>query len=297
MSVPIGLHEDHAEFGGGFEDQLAVAGGGGGIVEGDELIGDGAGARGEAGDAGVQTVGRAGAAFAAGLVEDFADGFEEFGGIFGDEADGFAVDEEAVFADDGFDGEVLAGREADELGDFEVDWTEAVEERDEAVGVAAADGEVGAAEGFPGSGMREVEFFVVNLAEELGVSGGAASGDSGESAALAEEAGEVGGFAGRCGDLRFVHLGLQNPGPDKLVRHGKIRFIETESVRRRDGPKNRTNLSGLVLSGPDRSSPPCFQSTTRRFGTGVPAEAEVLVRGLERVGYGYERFFYVGVTE
>ena len=168
MLVPIGLHEDHAQFGGGFEDEFAVARGAGGMVEGDELVGDGAAARGEVGDAGAEGLGRAGAALAAGLVEDLADGFEEFGGIFGDEADGFAVDEEAVFADDGFDGEVLAGREADELGDFEVDGAEAVEERDETVGVAAADGEVGSAEGFPGWGVREVEFFVVNAGGGVG---------------------------------------------------------------------------------------------------------------------------------
>jgi hypothetical protein len=108
--VDSGLHEDHTQLGGGFEDELAVPRGRGGIVEGDELVGDGAAARGEAGDAGADGLGRADAATGpAGLVEDLADGFEEFGSIFGDEADGFAVDEEAVFADDGLDGEILAG--------------------------------------------------------------------------------------------------------------------------------------------------------------------------------------------
>src|SRR5260370_876970 len=173
--VHSGLHEDHTQLGGGLEDQLAVARGAGGIIEGDELVGDSAAAHGEIGDTSVHGLGRAGSALAAGLVEDLADCFEEFGSIFGDQADGFAVDEEAVLADSGFDGEILAGREADELGDFAIDGTEAVEEADEAVGVAAADGEVGAAESFPGCGVGEVELFVVNLTEELSVGGGTAS--------------------------------------------------------------------------------------------------------------------------
>ena len=288
MLVDSGLHEDHAEFGGGFEDQLAVACGGGGIVEGDELVGDGAGSRGEFGDAGVQGLGRSRAALTAGLVEDLADGFEEFGGIVGNEADGFAVDEEAVFADDGFDGEILAGREADELGDLEVDGAEAVEERDEAVGVAAADGEVGSAEGFPGWGVREVEFFVVNLAKELGVGGGAASGDGGEGAALSEEACEVGG-------LRFVHRDSRIR-PDKLVRRGKIRFIDTESVRRRGGPKNRPRLSGLRLCGRTGRRPPDSRVRPEWSEFGGPAEEREAVSVLDGGGYGRERIFYVCVT-
>ena len=52
--------------------------------------------------------------------------------------------------------------------------------------MAAADGEVGAAKLFPGCGVREVELFVVDAAEELGVGGGTTSGDGGEGAALAE---------------------------------------------------------------------------------------------------------------
>ena len=190
-----GLHEDEAQFGGGFEDEFAVALGAGGIVEGDELVGDGAAAAGEIGDAGAEGLGReSGAPGAAGFAEELADGFEDLGGVLGDEADGFAVDEDAVFAEDGFDGEILPGRDADELGDFEIGGAEAVEESDEAVGVAAGDGEVGAAERPPGWGEGPVELFVANAAEELGVGGGTASADSGKGAALAEEAAEVYGL-------------------------------------------------------------------------------------------------------
>ena len=124
-----GLHEDHAEFGGGFENEFAVALGVEGIVEGDELVGDGAAAAGEIGDASAEGFGRESAVLgAAGFVEKLADGFEQLGRVVGDEADGFAIDEEGVLADGGFDGEVLLRREADELGEFEVDGAEAVEE-------------------------------------------------------------------------------------------------------------------------------------------------------------------------
>src|ERR1039458_7455861 len=58
-------------------------------------------------------------------------------------------------------------------------------------------------EGAGGGG--EVEFFVAHAAEELGVGGGAASGDGAKGAALAEEAAEVEGRAGIGGGLRFVH--------------------------------------------------------------------------------------------
>ena len=34
------LHEDQADLGGSFEDQFTVAGGAGGIVQGDELVGE-----------------------------------------------------------------------------------------------------------------------------------------------------------------------------------------------------------------------------------------------------------------
>ena len=145
--VEAGLHEDHADFGGGFEDEFAVARGVSGIVEGDELVGEVPSAVAEIGDAGAEGLGRdGGAPGAAGFTEELADGFEDFGSVLGDEADGFAIDEDAVFAEDGFDGEILPGRDADELGDFEIRGAEAVEEGDEAVGVAAGNGEVGAAE-------------------------------------------------------------------------------------------------------------------------------------------------------
>src|SRR5450759_1455728 len=171
LSVP-GLHEDHAEFGGGYADELAGTSGVAGLVEGNGLGGDGAAAAGEIGDASAEGFGRESAVLgAAGFVEKLADGFEQLGRVVGDEADGFAIDEEGVLADGGFDGEVLLRREADELGEFEVDGAEAVEERDEAVGVAAADGEVGTAKLFPGSGAREVALFVVDAAGELRVGG------------------------------------------------------------------------------------------------------------------------------
>jgi hypothetical protein len=202
--VETGLHEDEAQFGGGFEDELAVALGAGGVVEGDELVGDVTAAAGEVGDAGVEGQGRAGGVSgAAAFAEELADGIEDLGSVLGDEADDFAVDVDAVFAEDGFNGEILAGRDADELGDFEISGAEAVEESDEAVGVAASDGEVGAAERAPGWGDGPVELFVANAAEELGVGGGTASAESAKGAALTEEAAEVYGRID--GDLRFVH--------------------------------------------------------------------------------------------
>ena len=202
--VETGLHEDEAQFGGGFEDELAVALGAGGVVEGEELVGDVTAAAGEVGDAGVEGLGRAGAVSgAARFAEELADGIEDLGSVLGDEADDFAVDVDAVFAEDGFNGEILAGRDADELGDFEIGGAEAVEESDEAVGVAAGDGEVGAAERPPGWGEGPIELFVANAAEELGVGGGTASTESAKGAALAEEATEVYGRIDV--NLRFVH--------------------------------------------------------------------------------------------
>src|ERR1039457_4978397 len=94
-------------------------------------------------------------------------------------------DEDAVFVEDGLDGEILPGREADELGDFEIGGAEAVEESDEAVGVAAGDGEVGAAEPPPGWGDGPIELFVANRSEEVGVGGGTASAQGAKGAALA----------------------------------------------------------------------------------------------------------------
>jgi hypothetical protein len=217
------LHEEEAEFGGGFEDEFAVAVGVGGIVEGDELVGEGASLVGEIGEASAQGFGRGSAApGAAGFVEDLGDGLENLWGVLRDEADGFALDEKAVFADGGFDGEVLAGREADELGEFEVDGAEAVEERDEVVGMAAADGEVGAAEGSPGWGDGAVELLLANAAEELGVGGGTASGDSAKGAALAEETAEVEGLEGIGEDLWFVH---RDSGAPKRANFSPLRLI------------------------------------------------------------------------
>src|SRR5439155_5120861 len=117
---------------GGFEDELAVAWGTGGIVEGDQLVGDDAAAAGEFGDADVQGFGSASAALApAGFVKDLADGFQNFGGVLGDKADGFAVHHNAVFAHGGFDSEVFPRGESDELVEFEVDGAEAIEEGDD----------------------------------------------------------------------------------------------------------------------------------------------------------------------
>src|ERR1035437_2936751 len=198
------LHEDEGQFGGGFENEFAVALGAGGIVKSDELVGDDAAAAGEIGGAGTHGLGSGFAGLgAAGFAGELTDGFEGLRGGLGDEADGFAVDEDAVFEEDGLDGEILPGREADELGDFEIGGAEAVEESDEAIGVAAGDGEVGVAEPPPGWGDGPVELFVDNAAEELGVGGGTAAADSGVGAALAEEAAEV--YAWIDGNSRFVH--------------------------------------------------------------------------------------------
>jgi len=210
------LHEDEAQFGGGLDDDLAVALGAGGIVEGDELVGDVTAAAGEIGDAGVEGLGRAGGApGAAGFAEELADGLEDLGSVFGENADDLSVGEDAVFTEDGFDGEILPGRDADELGDFEIGGAEAVEESDEAVGVAAGDGEVGAAESPPGWGEGQEEFFVANAAEELGVGGGTASAESAKGAALAEEAAEVHGIDG---DLWCVH-GDSSARSETFVSH------------------------------------------------------------------------------
>jgi hypothetical protein len=79
-----GLHEDHADFGGGLEDEFAVARGVGGIVEGDELVGDGACAVAEIGDAGAEGLRReSGAPGASRLAEDLTEGFEDPGGFSG----------------------------------------------------------------------------------------------------------------------------------------------------------------------------------------------------------------------
>jgi len=123
------LEEDEAEFGGAFEDEFAVMRGAGRLVEGEELIGDGAAAMEEMGEASGDTLGREIAKLGLfRLAEEDADGGDDPGSIFGDEADGFAIDEEIIFAHGGFDGEVLLGSDADELGELEVRGAEAVEE-------------------------------------------------------------------------------------------------------------------------------------------------------------------------
>ena len=121
------------------------------------------------------------------------------------------------------DDEVLAGRDTDEEGEFEVDGAEAVEEPDETIGVAPADGEVAAAKGLPTWGDGQVELFVVDATEQLGVGGGATSGDGSEGAALSEEAAKIEGHVGVGGDLRFVHTdsgsqtGHECPADDSII--------------------------------------------------------------------------------
>jgi hypothetical protein len=181
------------------------------------------------------------------LKEELADGFAEFGGILGDDADGRAIDDEAILADSGLDDGVLLDGEAEELGEFEVGGAEAVEESDEAVGVAAGDGEVGAAEGLPGWGAREVEFLVVNAAEELGVGGGTTSGDGGEGAALAEETAEVDGLAGIGGELRFVHRCSRARERDKFVPRARINLL---IIKELSGRRRKKRDKFVPLAGP-----------------------------------------------
>jgi hypothetical protein len=137
--VESGLHEDHAELGGNFEDEFAVALGAAVIVEGDELVGDGASAAGETFDAGAEGQGMRSVVLFARFADELVDGLEDPGCVLGDEADGFAIDQEGIFADGGFDGKILLRRDTGELGELEVDRAEAVEEADEAVGMAAAE--------------------------------------------------------------------------------------------------------------------------------------------------------------
>ena len=231
-SVPR-LHEDEAQFGGGFPDELAVGFGAGGIVEGEELVGDNPAAAGEVSDAVGQGPGKAGgAAGAAGFAEELTDGIEDLGSVLGKEADDFAVDVDGVFAEDGFDGEILPGRDANELGDFEVSGAEAVEESDEAVGMAAGDGEVGAAELAPGWSECPVELFLADAAEELGVGGGTASAESAKGAALAEEAAEVYGRIDV--DRWFVHIDSNSQSETSVShreRHGSLIIKELSGMK------------------------------------------------------------------
>jgi hypothetical protein len=256
--LETGLHEDHAQFGGGFADELAIAFRVGGIVEGDQLVGDVAAAAGESKDADAQGLGNRNeiaSPGAAGFVKDLADGFEDLGGVLGDEADGFAIDDDAVFADGGLDGEILPGRDTDELGEFEVDGAEAVEEGDEAVGVASADGEVGAAETLPGFGEGAVELLVVDAAEELGVGGGTTSGDGGEGAALAEDAAEVEGLAGN-GELRCVHGNSRAPKATTVAGWKRSVLLIINMLSRTEPEKTGQVCLVCPCSPVKRSGPP-----------------------------------------
>jgi hypothetical protein len=110
-----------------------------------------------------------------------------------------------LVVDGGLDDEILPDGESDELGKLKVDGAEALEEANEVVGVAPADGEVGAAEGSPGGSECEVELFVVDAAKEHGVGGGTASADGDKGAALAEDMTEVERGAGIGLDFKFLH--------------------------------------------------------------------------------------------
>jgi hypothetical protein len=204
------LHEDEAEFGSDLKDEFAVALGVGRVVEGDELVSDGATLDGEIDDAGAQGYGRAsGTPGGFGIVQEVAYGFADLGSVFGDDADFRTIDDDVLIAYGRFDDEVLLDGKAAEFREFEEDGAEAVEQADEVVGVAAANGDVGSTEFPPGKGDGEVEFFVADAAEKLGVGGGTASAESDEGAALAEEAAEVEGREVELG-FRFVHGA---PGP------------------------------------------------------------------------------------
>src|SRR5260370_34879211 len=128
------------------------------MVEVDELVGEGASPDGEIGDAGADGFGSGcgcGATVAGlGLVEKMTDGFEDFGRVLGDDADGGAIDDEVLFADGGFDGEGLVGGHAGGLGEFEVDWAEGFGESDWGVCGTGAAGGGGTPERPPGWGER-----------------------------------------------------------------------------------------------------------------------------------------------
>ena len=88
-----GCDEDDAEFGGGFEDELAIDRESG-RNRGDQLVGDDAAAASELGDTGVE-VGRARRVRPQDL-KDLTDGDQDLGRVLGNEADGFAVHHDAV---------------------------------------------------------------------------------------------------------------------------------------------------------------------------------------------------------
>jgi hypothetical protein len=205
----VRLHEDEAELGGDFKDELATFAVAAGFIEGDELVGGSTGAAGDGGDAGVHGDGGGGTARRWG--EEPIDRIAEFGSVFGDEADDFAIDHETVLADGGFDVEVLAWGNTDELGEFEVYGAEAVEEGDEVVGVAAAETEVLIAELAPRVGEGLVELVFADAANELDLGGGTASADGGEGTAFAEQDAEFEDGEGIVAGLRIVHRGSKKP--------------------------------------------------------------------------------------
>ena len=99
------------------------------------------------------------------------------------------------------------------MGELEVGGAEAIEESDQAIGVAAALSEIVGAEGPPGARNGTVEFLVANAAEDLGVSGGTASSDGGDGAALAEDETDVEGLLHIGQKFHWGHSwpGLVNP--------------------------------------------------------------------------------------
>src|ERR1017187_3767359 len=119
--------------------------------------------------------------------------------------------------------------------------------------MAAAEGEVDGAKGTPGWGEGAVEFFVADAAEELGVGGGAASGDSAEGAALAEKAAEVEDGAGVGGDFWFVHRDSNaseraTSGPPGLVHCLIIKELGGQKAKKRarTGPFATPATSGVA---------------------------------------------------
>ena len=199
-----GLEEDKAELSGDFEDGFAFGSGVNRVVELDELVDDDAAASGEIGEAGARRFGRG--ARTGGASEDLIDGLDELGRVLGNEAEGFAINQEAAFLHGWLNGGVLAGGYAGEFGELEEGGSEAIEESDESICMAAAATEVGGAEGAPGGSDGTEEFFVADAAEDLCVGGGAASANGDEGAALTEDAPEVDEFRGIGGELRVGHV-------------------------------------------------------------------------------------------
>src|ERR1017187_7468703 len=116
----------------------------------------------------------------ASFADELVDGFEDLGGVLGDEADGFTT----------------------------------------------------------GGGEGEVELFFADAAEDLGVGGGAASGDGAEGTALAEEAAEVEDRAGLGGGSGFVHRDSNLSkrairGPPGLMRSLQKKELGGQNAKKR----------------------------------------------------------------